>query len=402
MTIKLDRQLIFLMKPHNLLNWIFALMFLGACQNSSIETKIKKTAFENKITQDKIVEGSNIEYAQNFDIQYFEHYKLLTVRNSARKSGDSLQYILLEKNAPKPKGFQEHQIIRTPVQGVICLSATQISIIDELEKVETIIGVSDKNYVMNPKVQQQLQTGKTLEFGQENTLNEELILSTKPDVILMSSGVQNSLPILEKMQKTGVKILINADWLETTPLGRAEWLKLYGILYNIEKKANLKFSKIEKNYKQLKYKIGNISRPTVITNVPYKGTWYMAGGKSYVAHFLADAGANYVGRENTEIGSIPTDFETIYKMGLDADFWINLGTIESKEMLLNQDKRLADFKAFQQNNLYNYTARLDKNKLNEYFANSIINPDKVLADLIAIFHPHILPDHQFYYYKKLN
>jgi len=393
------------MKLHNLLNWILALIFLGACQNNSTKNEVQETKnSSSEITsiQDSNLKKSNIKYAQNFDIQEFENYKLLTIRKSARGKSDSLQYVLLEKDTPKPEGFQEYQIIRIPVQRVICLSATQISIIDELGKVETIVGVSNKNYVMNPKVQQQLKVGKTLEFGEANTLNEELVLSANPDVILMSSGVGNSSPIIEKMQEMGVKILIDADWLETTPLGRTEWLKLYGILYNFEKEANQKFNKIEKNYKQLKNKIGNISRPTVLTDIPYKGTWYMAGGKSYVGHFLADAGADYVGRKNTEVGSTPTDFETFYQMGLQADFWVNLGMIESKEMLLNRDKRLANFKAFQEDNLYNYTARLDENNLNEYFANSIINPDKVLADLIAIFHPEILPNHQFYYYKKLK
>jgi len=393
------------MKPPNLLNWLFALIFLGACQNSSTEKEVQETknpSSEITLTQDSSLRKSNIKYAQNFNIQDFKNYKLLTVRNSARGSFDSLQYILLEKNAPKPKGFEEHQIIRTPVQRVICLSATQIAMVDELGKVETIVGISNKNYVINSKVQQQLQTGKTLEFGEANMLNEELVLSTNPDVILVSSGVGNSLPILEKMQKMGIKILVDADWLETTPLGRAEWLKLYGILYNFEKEANQKFTEIETNYKQLKNKIGDISKPTVMTDIPYKGTWYRAGGKSYIAHFLVDAGADYLGKDNTEIGSIPTDFETFYQIGLEADFWINLSIMESKKMLLDRDKRLGVFKAFQEDNLYNYNARTNKDKLNEYFETGIINPDKILADLIAIFHPEILPNHQLYYYKKLE
>lgn len=387
---------------HKIYFCIFLIGLISSCANTAPSNETKNTENQTNLEAQSKIQKSTIKYAKNVDIQEFENYKLVTIRNSSKDSQDSLQYILLDKGKPKPEGFSDSQIITIPIQNVICLSGTQLGMIDAIGKNETIIGISNKSYVADSTIQKQVETGKTKEVGEANTLNEELVLSLNPDVILVSSGIGNSMPILEKMQKLGVKILVNADWLETTPLGRAEWLKLIGFLYNSENQAKAQFAKIESNYLALTEKVKDLPKPTVITDIPYKGTWYLPAGESYVACFLEDAGADYYKKNTKGTGSIPTDFEEVYSTSLEANFWVNLGQTESKKMMLGMDKRFADFKAFQEDNVYSYHRRKAENGAYEYFENSIIHPDVVLADLVKIFHPEIVPNHNFYYYKKLK
>ncbi len=381
---------------------IFLINFVSSCSNQPSDQTLGQSEIRSDSLGSKIQAKKLIKYAQNIDIQDFGLYQLLTIYNSSKETQDSLQYVLINKNQPKPKHFTDNQIITIPIKDVICLSGTQVGMIDEMGQIKSVIGITNKNYVANPVIQQRVSEGKTLEVGEANMLNEELILSLNPDVILVSSGIGNSMPILEKMQKLGIKILVTADWLENTPLGRAEWLKLIGILYNSKNEAERKFKKIEANYLMLTQQVKHLPKPTVITDVPYKGTWYLPAGESYMAHFLADAGADYYKKSTKGTGSIPTDFEEIYSQNLKADFWINLGHTESKEMMLNTDRKLADFKAFQEDKLYSYHRRKTETGAYEYFESSITKPDVVLADLIKIFHPEILPNHTFYYYKKLK
>lgn len=382
---------------------IASTLMLSSCfRSSSSNTNDTTNVARLDTAQIHAIDTKKIKYAQNLDIKYFKNYKLVTVRNSAQEKKDSLQYVLLEKNKPIPKGFSEKQVIRIPVERVISLSSIQVGMIDEIHKIESLVGISSRKYVVNSAVHQRLAEGKIQEVGEASTLNEEVVLSLKPDVILVSAGTGNSLPMLKKMQKLNIKILVNADWLETTPLGRSEWIKLVGALYHAEKITDAKFDKIKFNYTALAQKTKHLPKPKVITGVPYKGIWYLPAGESYVARFLDDAGAFYYKKNTKGTGSIPLDFEQVYAQNSDVDFWINVGSFETKVHLLNMDKKFAHFKAFQNDKIYNYHRRKGRTGALDYYETGTMHPDVILADLIKIFHPKLLPNHRFFYYKKLD
>ena len=164
------------------------------------------------------------------------------------------------------------------------------------------------------------------------------------------------------------------------------------------------FNITEQNYLQLQKMTDTVKyKPTVLTEIKYADAWHVPGGKSYMAHFLKDAGADYIWKNENKFGSVALNFEEVYIKAKDADFWVNFFiNINSKKDLLSYDERYKLFKAFKKGNLYNNTKIANKNGYSDYWENGMCNPDELLADFIKIFHPDLLPQHQLKYYKKIE
>jgi iron complex transport system substrate-binding protein len=201
-----------------------------------------------------------------------------------------------------------------------------------------------------------------------------------------------------------LKVAINSEYMEDTPLGRSEWLKFTALFFNKEKESEKIFATIAKKYEDIAVKARGVkNRPTVFVGFNFKGTWYMPGGNSYVAKYLADAGANYLWSQDQSSGSLPISFETVFERAVNADYWLNLRqSWQTLKDVITEDNRYGDYKAFKIGNLYNNNARVNANGGNDYWQGGISNPDVVLSDLIKIFHPEILKNHQFFYYRKLS
>ena len=160
---------------------------------------------------------------------------------------------------------------------------------------------------------------------------------------------------------------------------------------------------INQNYNSLNEKVRNTSfHPTVVTEVPYKEVWYVPGGKSYMAALLKDAGANYLWADDQHEGSLALSFEQVFKKAVNADFWLNVQHCKTINEVENYDSRNKKFKAFLNRNIYNNDLRNTKSGAFAYWETGLISPDELLADLISIFHPELLPNRQFRYYRKLN
>jgi iron complex transport system substrate-binding protein len=174
-------------------------------------------------------------------------------------------------------------------------------------------------------------------------------------------------------------------------------------LLNKEALANEKFSEVAEEYEKLKAMAAEANeKPLVINNLPYKGAWFVSGGDSFTARYLRDAGADYPWYENSSTGGLRKGFEAVYEVGLKADVWINPGAATSKEDILEKDPRFKDFKPFQSGRIYNNNKRVSESGGNDYWESGVVHPERLLADLIHIMHPDILPDRQLYYYQKLN
>jgi iron complex transport system substrate-binding protein len=205
------------------------------------------------------------------------------------------------------------------------------------------------------------------------------------------------------LRESGIAIIMNGEWRENDPLGRVEWFKLMALFLNKEKLAEEKFQKIEKEYLRLKELTKNIETiPNVLTGMSFKDTWYVPGGKSFMSQMLKDAGATYPWKADSSTASTPLSFEAVYEKGLKTDYWVNPEGATSLTDMLNADSRYADFKAFREKKVYNNNKRLADNGGNEYWETGIVNPHLILADLIKIFHPELLPQHELYYYKQLQ
>jgi iron complex transport system substrate-binding protein len=201
----------------------------------------------------------------------------------------------------------------------------------------------------------------------------------------------------------GISAAINAEFMEATPLGRAEWMKFTALFFNREAEVEKAFGKIEKRYSELS-RVGRSTsvKPSVFTNNSWQGLWHASGGKSFIAVMLADAGADYVWKDNPSERSIPLDFESVLERAQNADYWINTGVWNSQSDALSSDERYTLFSAFKNKTMYNHIGRVNEHGGNDYWESGVANPHLVLADLIKIFHPDLLPDHELYYYRKLN
>ncbi|VAW35904.1 Vitamin B12 ABC transporter, substrate-binding protein BtuF, partial [hydrothermal vent metagenome] len=203
-----------------------------------------------------------------------------------------------------------------------------------------------------------------------------------------------------KLEEVGLTVVLNADYLDITPLGRAEWGKFIATFYNDEALAEAWFDSVTTEYDALAALTADVAeRPTVFANTPFDGTWYMPGGQSYTAQFLNAAGADYLWGDDESTSTLFLDFESVFDQAADAAYWLNLGFVFSQEDLEATDERFADFAAFQSGSLYNYDLRTNEFGGNDFFESAAANPQVVLADLIKIFHPDLVPDHEFVYYR---
>jgi ABC-type Fe3+-hydroxamate transport system, periplasmic component len=233
-------------------------------------------------------------------------------------------------------------------------------------------------------------------------VNVEQALDLNPDLI-MTYGVGNpEFDAHPKLLEAGLKVVLNSEYMESTPLGRAEWIKFTAAFFNQEMAANKAYAAIANRYREIAAKAREVAnKPTVLANAPFRGTWYMPGGKSYVAQLLADAGATYLWADDTSSGSQPLSFEEVFERAQNADFWLNPGSAKSLSELQQIDERFSQFTAFQKGNVFNNNKRLNENGGNDYWETGVTNPHLILADLIKILHPELLPDHELFFYQQL-
>ncbi|MDR1199654.1 MAG: ABC transporter substrate-binding protein [Prevotellaceae bacterium] len=339
-------------------------------------------------------------FSERFIIENDGDDKRLTVYNPWQGSRDvKFTYTLTSGNNDGV------HTVKIPVERVICLSSTHVAFIDFINKTDRIAGVSGTGYISNENVQRQIERNQTVDVGYENYLSYEVIASLKPDVVF-AYGVDGELGNTEaKLNEMGIKLVYIGEYLEKTPLAKAEWAVAVAAFFNEEEKAIEKFKNIEYEYNWLKELAENVAdRPKVLVNAPYRDVWYLPSTASVTINLLNDAGGKYIFEAETKNASKtnPTSIEYVYAKALDADVWINLNSETSLQQLQSLDGRLADISAFKSRSVYNNSKRLNHQGGNDFWESGVVNPQIILKDLIKIFHPDLLPEHQLFYYKKLE
>ncbi|PMB06491.1 ABC transporter substrate-binding protein [Fischerella thermalis CCMEE 5198] len=354
-----------------------------------------KDYFPNKV---------KITHARGLAVEYHKHYKVVTVKNPWQNAKTQFQYVLVQCGTPSPEGFKQAQVITVPINSIASLSTTHLPHLAKLGVVDKLIGVSNINQVNTPEVVERIKAGNITQVGNNSNVDIEKLLSLNPDLVTTFGTGNSQTDSYSKLTEAGLKVGINAEYMEDTPLGRSEWLKFTALFFNQEAKAEKIFNEIAQKYTQIAKKAQSVkNRPSVFVGFNFKGTWFMPGGNSYVAKYLADAGGNYLWSDDKSNGSLPLSFEVVLERAANADYWLNFSQAwRSVKDLISEDNRYADFKAVKTGNLYNNNGRVNANGGNDYWEGGISNPDIVLADLIKILHPEILPNHQLFYYRKLS
>lgn len=342
------------------------------------------------------------EFAEGFSITYKEDYKLLEVQRPFQNYVDTLRYALIPRKMKDQIQVDNAVEIPIPVKSIVATSTTHVGFLEMLDAIDILTGMSGAEYIYSEKVRNRVK-GDDIANLPNGELNKEKILSMNPDLVMISGGQASQYDNYQLLMETGVNIFVNSEWLETTPLGKAEWVKVLAALLNKEQLANERFNKIKRDYQELRKKVNEPDqKPLVINNMPYKGAWFVSGGNSFTAQYLRDAGANYPWFDTDESGGLRRDFEVVYEVGLKADIWINPGTTRTKDDILAKDSRFSEFRSFKTGQIYNNNKRIHANGGNDFWESGVVHPERILADLIKIFHPQILPDHEFYYYRRVD
>lgn len=351
-------------------------------------------------------EQGKVDYAQGFSIEYHNNYKILTVIQPWANAREAFTYALVQCGTPVPENLGNIPVFMVPIRSIVTMSTTYLTYLEQLGKLDTLIGVDDPTYIYNETVQKLAADGNIAIVGGGaggGLASVETLIELAPDVIMASASGYADYDAHPKLLEAGLPVVINGDYVESTPLGRAEWGKFIAAFFNLEAEAEAKFDEMVDRYMTLTNLTKSLKeKPTVFTNTDYQGSWYVPGGQSYAAILLQDAGADYLWSDIEGTGATPLSFEQVYERAISADFWLNVGFASDLGTLLAMDERYADFNAINSQHVYNYVARVNTSGGSDYFESGIANPDVILADLIRIFHPDLLPDHTLYYYKQLQ
>lgn len=367
---------------------IYVISILTSCDAETKNQQLKKKT-------------STLSYAKRFTITKEENATVLELLGNKGDSAVTATFVLYSKN--KPMNHQDAYFIKTPVNKVVCMSSIYATMLAELGEEKSIVAIDNVDYYNNSFIQRAVGKHKVTELSKGPKMNIEQTMALNPDLILTYGMGNPSLDVDKKLVQANIPIAISLDHLEETPLARAEWLKFFACFFNKEQLADSLFSITEKKYLDLKKLTEHQTiRPTVLTEIKYGDTWYVPAGNSYVANLLVDAGAAYFWSNEKQTGSIPLPFETVYTKAKDCDLWINLYQVNTKKELLSYDERYSLFNAFKKNKLYNNNKTQNSKGYSNYWESGITNPDEVLADLISIISPNVLPNHTLIYYKQIE
>ncbi len=352
----------------------------------------------------KIVTGqSNIKHAIGFDLVDYETFKVLNIIRHYNETSDTLSYVLYEEGADIHENFSDLYQIQIPIQNIALLHSSYLSFFELCEAKDHIKAISEAKYIYDESVYSSVQNGELIEVGYGETLDKERLLELNISAVVTVGFPNTPNKSQQMLDELGIPVLVFSDWQETGLLGRAEWVKVVAALTGSEKLVNEKFELIEKEYKKLTSLTKDLDNPPkIICNLPYKGSWYVPGGNSYVSNLLHDAGSDYLWASDDGTGGIQMDFETVYAKGIEADFWINPDFAKTLQDIIDTDERLIDFKPISTRSVYNSNFRMSRGIANDFWESGIVNPHLILADLIKILHPELLPNHQLFYYKQIN
>jgi iron complex transport system substrate-binding protein len=345
---------------------------------------------------------SSVKYAKGFDIILENGIKKLIIKSPYQNSKNTFEYKIQKKKNNTTTNYKK-TTIEVPIKNIIVTSTTHIPMIELLDEEKTIIGFPFSKYISSKKTRKRIDSGFIKELGKENALNTEILIDLQPELIVgfSVSGADKSLSVIEK---TGIPVIYNGDWLEQTPLGRAEWIKFFGILFNKEKQADSIFNCIERNYNDAKKLVQkNNIQPKVLSGAMMsKDIWNLPAGESFVAQFFKDANFNYYWKKTKGKGSLSLSFESVLDKAQEADLWINPGYFSTKEQILSNNQLYKKFKAFKNDNIYSTSLKKGKTGGIIYYELAATRPDLVLKDLIKIGSPSLLPKYKFTFFEKIE
>ena len=342
------------------------------------------------------------EYASGFDIQGANgRQSVLLTATNPWQGADSVaaQLFIARDGETAPEGF-DGQVLEGDARRIVAMSSTHVAMLDAIGEVGRVVGVSGIDYISNSDIQ--ARRDRIGDVGYEGNIDYELLLSLDPDLVLLY-GVNGASGMEPKLRELGIPFLYVGDYLEESPLGKAEWLVALSEIVGGRAKGEKVFAEIPVRYNALKQKVADtvLDAPSVMLNTPYGDSWFMPSAESYAVRLITDAGGDYIYKKNTGNVSTPIDMEEAYLLASAADMWLNVGAANTLGELKAACPKFSDTRCFRNGDVYNNNARTNTAGGNDYWESGVVNPDLVLRDLVKIFHPELVEE-DFVYYKKLK
>lgn len=341
-------------------------------------------------------------YASGFDIRGTEHdaSTLITVHNPWQGDVRSTQHLILLRGKAKAPADGSIQAVKAPVRRVVCMSSSHVAMFDALGLTDRIVGVSGLDYILNPRIRERGRSGELRDVGSDSNLNFELLTALQPDVILLYGISGENTSLTDKLRELAIPYLYIGDYVEESPLGKAEWLVAAAELCDLRQAGADTLRRIATRYNALKTRLDPAdARPRVMLNTPYRDTWFMPSTQSYMVRLIEDAGGSYIYTKNHSNASVAVDLEEAYLLANSADFWINVGACNSIEELTSQNPKFAEVPAVVDRCVWNNNRRQTPAGGSDFWESGVVRPDVVLRDLKTILAGG---GDSTYYYKRLE
>lgn len=338
-----------------------------------------------------------LEYSALLEITECDGYTVADIRNPWNE-GLLKRYILVPKENVLPEGLPEGVLLRTPLERVVLFSGVHAALLEELGAGDAIAGVCDAEYIYTEMTLEGLSSGRVADCGSSMNVDSERLLAAAPEAVFVLPYENGG---YGKLERFGIPLLECADYMETSPLACAEWVRFYGRLVGKGKEADSIFARVCHEYEELAVMAkGAEPKPKLLCELKSSSAWYVPGGASTMGRMYRDAGADYAFASYNESGSVPLAFEVVLDKAADADIWLvkyNSPVDKSYSSLLDEYSGYSHFEAFKSRNVY--ACNCARKRL---FEERAFHPEKVLRELIALFHPSLLPGYKMRYYEKMR
>jgi iron complex transport system substrate-binding protein len=343
---------------------------------------------------------STVLDATNFTLSYHKSYQVLTVKQPY-PHGRPESYVLVRCGAPIPQlsgNLAGAQLITVPITSMYSASITQLGMITELDCTGVVTGVANTADVVDPQLRQRIDSGQMVGYAPGNQVNVEGVLAAHPEV-LVTAGTDD--PSYSKLGDGGVKVVADAEWLEATPLGRAEWVKVLAALTGTEKKATEVYGKLRGDYAAVARQSAGTRAVDVLPGTMYQGTWLMPAGGDYAGRLIRDAGGSYPWASESRSGTLELNFESVYAKAGQSPLWLVYSDWKTVGSAVAEDTRYGELAAVRTGQVWSATKVVAPGGGNDYWERGVARPDLILGDLLAILHPELAPNHEFAFYRQV-
>ena len=376
--------------------WLSLLLFFSILISFSSCENERKT---DRIEEEIISTDYRVKYAKGFDIQYFESHINLIIKSPFPDSKQDYVYMLKKKTSRQNR---ELESIEIPLKKIVATSTTHVPMLEILGAADVLVGFPNADYIASPGTRKRIDQGKLIDIGKDMGLNTEMVIALQPEAVI-GFALDDSDKAYSTLRKNNVPIIFNGDWLEETPLGRAEWIKFFGALLDRDKEADSIFNQIDKEYlKACEIAKQSKQTPTIMSGILFKDQWNLPAGESFTARLYRDANTNYLWKESKGQGSLVLNFESVLDRAREADFWIGSGIYTSREDLIEANGHYGEFRAFNKNQIYTFSKRKGAGGGIVYFELGPLQPHIVLKDLIKVTHPDLLPGYEPFFLQPLD